>query len=115
MKNTKRLVSLLLLLCIAVSLFAGCNNSNQGGTDTTTSTDQVEVVDYAAAVKLDVTSGRAQQEVTVKQFIDGDTTHFYVPASMMPGGVLKARYRGIRQEGLCFYQGEAVFRHIHHR
>ena len=96
MKNYRRFLSLFLLLCITVSLFAGCDKgAEQGGTDTTTSAPEAEVVDYAALVKLDVTSGRANQEVTVKQFVDGDTTHFYVPSSVMPGGVLKARYLAI--------------------
>lgn len=52
-------------------------------------------VDYAASVKLDPSAGTLQQEVTVNAFIDGDTTHFIVPASVMPGGILKARYLAI--------------------
>ena len=31
----------------------------------------------------------------MKQFVDGDTTHFFVPSSVMPGGVLKARYLAV--------------------
>jgi endonuclease YncB( thermonuclease family) len=52
-------------------------------------------VDYAGTVKLNMSSGTAKQEVTVKQFVDGDTTHFFVPSSVMPGGVLKARYLAV--------------------
>ena len=52
-------------------------------------------VDYAASIKLDMASGKATQEVTVHAYVDGDTTHFNVPASVMPGGILKARYLGI--------------------
>lgn len=52
-------------------------------------------VDYATSIKLDMASGKATQEVTVHAFVDGDTTHFNVPASVMPGGILKARYLGI--------------------
>ena len=96
MKNMKRLISLVLLLSLVLAAFAGCDKGKeQTGTDTTTSVPTAEVVDYAASVKLDPTSGRAQQEVTVKQFIDGDTTHFYVPSSVMSGGVLKARYLAV--------------------
>ncbi len=52
-------------------------------------------VDYAASVKLDMSSNTLKQEVTVHAYIDGDTTHFNVPESVMPGGVLKARYLAI--------------------
>lgn len=51
--------------------------------------------DYAGELKLDMSSSTAKQEVTVKLYIDGDTTHFYVPESVIPGGVLKARYLAI--------------------
>lgn len=38
--------------------------------------DPIEVVDYASQLKLDLSSNTKKQEVTVRQFIDGDTTHF---------------------------------------
>ncbi len=40
-------------------------------------------------------SETAKQEVTVKTFIDGDTTHFNVPSDVFDNGVLKARYLAI--------------------
>ena len=49
-------------------------------------------VDYAAAISLDMQSETLKQEVTVHAYVDGDTTHFNVPESVMPGGVLKARF-----------------------
>ena len=52
-------------------------------------------IDYAASVKLDMSSNTLKQEVTVHAYIDGDTTHFNVPETVMPGGVLKARYLAI--------------------
>ena len=52
-------------------------------------------VDYVAEVKLDKTSGRVYTEATVKTFVDGDTTHFYVPTSVSETGVLKARYLAV--------------------
>ena len=52
-------------------------------------------VDYAASVKLNMSSETVKQEVTVKTFIDGDTTHFHVPADVMKTGVLKGRYLAI--------------------
>lgn len=52
--------------------------------------------DYAASVSFDPAStATARAEVTVKSHIDGDTTHFYVPAGVTETGVLKARYLGI--------------------
>lgn len=47
-------------------------------------------VDYAGQAKLDLNADSQTVEVTVKSFIDGDTTHFY--ADGFTDGVLKARY-----------------------
>lgn len=47
------------------------------------------------ALALDMTSDTLKQEVTVKAFVDGDTTHFYVPEDVNASGVLKARYLGV--------------------
>ena len=54
-----------------------------------------ESIDYAGELKLDMSSGTLKQEVTVKTFIDGDTTHFYVPSSFMSTGFIKVRYLAI--------------------
>ncbi len=51
--------------------------------------------DYAASVRPDRTGAAARQEVTVKAFVDGDTTHFLVPESVAAEGVLKARYLAV--------------------
>lgn len=51
--------------------------------------------DYVSQLKLDEKSGTAQLNVTVKAYIDGDTTHFYANNSAFPNGVLKARYLAI--------------------
>ena len=69
-------------------------DDSESESDTETEAPAVHV-DYAGEVKLDMTSDTIKQEVTVKSFIDGDTTHFYVPNSLMPTGVIKARYLGI--------------------
>ena len=61
----------------------------------TTEAPTPEFVDIASKVKFDKNSGRANVEVTVHAFIDGDTTHFNVPTSIVPTGILKARYLGI--------------------
>ena len=97
----KRYLSLLMALILAVGLLAGCGEKapDEGPTKPAptgnSNSDTEDSVDYAGAVKLNMSSGTAKQEVTVKQFVDGDTTHFFVPSSVMPGGVLKARYLAV--------------------
>ena len=100
MKNSKFLIYLLLAAILLCS-FSGCTEAPvqpTGSAPETTTTAPAEVVDnydYAGTMILDMESATLKQEVTVKQFIDGDTTHFYVPNSVNPSGVLKARYLGI--------------------
>ena len=89
MKKFSKILSFLLVLCMCLSVLAACG---QGGDDTTA---PAENVDYAASVKLDMSSDTLKQEVTVHTFIDGDTTHFNVPNSVMENGILKARYLAI--------------------
>lgn len=100
----KCILSLLLVLCLAAGCLAGCGGSSDQPETTTAAPAESkpaeqqgseEVVDYAAQVKLNKNSGTVQQEVTVKMYVDGDTTHFFVPASVMPGGVLKGRYLAV--------------------
>ena len=92
MKKLTKLLVLLLIAVISVSAFASCkdpNGDNPGG-------DQLAPwVDYADEVKLDRNSGTLQIEATVKSYIDGDTTHFYVDNSVCEDGILKARYLAI--------------------
>ena len=52
-------------------------------------------VDYASKLSFVRSSSTLKQEVTVKTFVDGDTTHFNVPTSVCENGVLKARYLAI--------------------
>ena len=86
MKATTRLLSVLLLIVILLGCFVACGDKTP---------EEPEHIDHAASVKLDMSSSSLKQEVTVKMFIDGDTTHFYVPESVVEGGVLKARYLAI--------------------
>lgn len=89
----KRVFALLATLCIALGCLAGCGTTEPNPTETTGAA--VESVDYAGTVELDMTSATLKQEVTVKAFIDGDTTHFYVPSSVSSTGILKARYLAV--------------------
>ena len=84
-KSIIKLTSVLLLLGVLVSCIVACNKE-----------EAPEHIDYAAEVKLDLTSDSAKAiDVTVKSYIDGDTTHFYVPNSVSETGVLKARYLAV--------------------
>lgn len=83
----------MLIVCIALSTLASCgekpSDSNPGGDNL------APWVDYVSELKLDRNSGTLQIEATVKSYIDGDTTHFYVDESVCADGVLKARYLAI--------------------
>lgn len=57
--------------------------------------EEPEFIDYAAQLQLNMASETQKTEVTVKTFIDGDTTHFNVPVSVSETGVLKARYLAV--------------------
>lgn len=93
----KRVFALLAAMCIALGCLAGCSgDSGETTTEPEITTEPVsEHIDYAASVTLDKAAPTAKQEVTVKNFVDGDTTHFYVPSSVAEGGVLKARYLAV--------------------
>ena len=109
MKNFKKNFSILLVLCLAFGLMAGCGKQaeNTGDTeslqqDAVLPTETVaptegpkEIVDYASAVELNMSSNSAKVEATVKTFVDGDTTHFYVSSDLVEDGILKARYLAI--------------------
>ena len=93
MRKLTKLLAFILLLCIAATTLTSCEVL-----------DQVlgmlglgnQAVDYAGSVVLDWASESAKCEVqSVKTFIDGDTTHFYVPTSVNSAGFVKARYLGI--------------------
>lgn len=104
----KRLICAIsaLVLCAALVCLAGCGGTDPGAAEPSpTETSQIssappespspEVVDYVSQLKLDLSSDTLKQEVTVKTYVDGDTTHFYVPQSVLSGGVLKARYLAV--------------------
>lgn len=92
----KKILYSLVVLYLSLSLLVGCQPAEGSQTgDTQTETAPLTEVDYAASVKLDMSSDSVKQEVTVKAFVDGDTTHFHVPTSVSSSGVLKARYLAI--------------------
>ncbi len=93
MNKLVKSLALILALCMAVGIFAGCQPADK--TTGTTAPQPMEVVDYVGNLKLDMKSDTMKQEVTVKAFIDGDTTHFNVPAEICENGILKARYLAV--------------------
>ena len=102
----KRLFALLAALCLILGCLAGCNDEPAPSTEpsgavegtqghNTATEPVVEGVDYAGTVKLDMNSDSLKQEVSVKAYIDGDTTHFFVPEDVIENGLLKARYLAV--------------------
>lgn len=104
MKPATKLLTLLLALSMLAGCFVACDS---GKTPEETTADgsaaesvtqgeaNLEFVDYASTVKFDPDSGRASATVTVRTFVDGDTTHFNISDPAFDGGILKARYLGI--------------------
>lgn len=87
MKRFLSLICALLFVCIAAVALAGCQNVK-------------DPTDYASSYKLEMQSSTRKMYATVKSYIDGDTTHFNVPASERPtfsstNGILKARYLAV--------------------
>ena len=97
MKKMNKVLSILLLVTMLVLSLASCNGGS-GSTTASTTAAEPEFVDYAGQLKLDMTSTTAKTEIgrdDIKTFVDGDTTHFYVPKTIAEYGVLKARYLAI--------------------
>jgi len=104
MKRFRKSLSIILALCLASSLPAGCGkakntevqeNPQAGVTSQAETPAPAETVDYVSRLKLNMSSNSAKTEATVKTYVDGDTTHFYVSSDLIEGGVLKARYLAI--------------------
>ena len=103
----KKLLALLVALCIALGCLAGCSKEPPAVEDPTGPQGDSQpadpgsdgpsepFIDYAAEVVLDFDSDTAKQEVTVRNFVDGDTTHFHVPTEVDETGLLKARYLAV--------------------
>ena len=92
MRPAKKCLAAALVLCLLLGTLAGCGDPQP---TTGTTAPAVTAVDYASQLKLDMKSSTLKQEVTVKSYVDGDTVHFNVPTSVMPDGVLKARFLAI--------------------
>ena len=96
MKKFTRLFSLLLALALLAGAFVACDGGEGEKTSAPSGSGEIgEFVDLAANLKFDPNSGRVHTEATVKTYVDGDTTHFNVPSSVIDSGLLKARYLAI--------------------
>ena len=87
MKTLSKLIALV-LVCL---ILCACGET----APTETTEPPLEVRDWAAQIQPDMSSETLKQVVTVKTYVDGDTTHFHVPGDVMPKGELKARYLGV--------------------
>lgn len=94
----KTVLSVLLTIFCAVGLYAGVRVSSlSGATDAgiVAAAEETEKIDYAGQVKLDLSAtDHKTQEVTVKTYVDGDTTHFNFPG-FGDQDTFKARYAAV--------------------
>ncbi len=84
----------------------------------TASAPALEEHDYAGEIALDMHSNSAKQEVTVRNFVDGDTVHFNVPTSLIGDGELKARFLALNtpeSTGKIEEYGKAASRFTHEK
>lgn len=92
MKAFRKLFSL--ILCCLLLAACGSEAAPTAPETTAAPTEPVlEILDWADDVQP--SSDTLKQAVIVKSFIDGDTTHFFVPEAVNPEGVLKARYLAV--------------------
>jgi len=75
----------LTLLCLFACVLLSC----------TALSESESFIDYAAQLRLNKASETVKTEVTVRTFVDGDTTHFNVPSDVAASGVLRARYLAV--------------------
>ena len=90
---SKILISLFLGFSVASCGVVGEDSSSNNPTDDNASESEFVYVDYTSELKLDLNdTSRAREEVTVYNYVDGDTTHFN---ASFGDGVVSARYNGI--------------------
>ena len=125
MKKLSKLLVLVLALTLCFTVLAACNtddcekNGHNYGSDgkctvcglsqcdaeghnwvnakCTVCGADYDIHDYVSDLKLDESSSSAKYTAPgiLKQYVDGDTTHFWVPSSIVADGILKARYLAV--------------------
>lgn len=146
MKKIIRLLSVLLILCLTIGVLAACKPDEceheykngvcikcnekdpnyspkicaQGHNYVDHVCQDCGFVDYVSQLTLDMNSDTAKFEVAkVKQYIDGDTTHFNVPSSYeikFADDTFKARYLAVNTpESTAIIQdyGKKASRYVH--
>ena len=88
---------LLPLFLILIVLLFSCATKSAGEEPALAKEEERVVIDedLTGKLKFNESSETVKTKVTVKSYIDGDTTHFFVPTSISEDGVLKARYIAI--------------------
>ncbi len=89
MNKLTRILSLCLLICVLSLAVISCQKTEEP------QQPEVPNVDYVGELKLDMSSTSVKQKVTVKGYIDGDTTHFHLTTPIDGKNVLKARYLAV--------------------
>ncbi len=93
MKNLIRLLSVLMVVLIVAGTFAACNGKTPEGPG---EPEGPVWEDLVSGLKLDMSSETAKiVDPDIKQYIDGDTTHFWVDDPFFDNGIYKARYIAI--------------------
>ncbi len=87
----QKLLGLFLLLSVLLAACAPAGGEGGKLSDPIVTDDK----DYVSLLTLNMDSETAKAEATVKTFVDGDTTHFYVDDPAFLGGVFKARYLAV--------------------
>ena len=95
MKKKFLAILLAVVSILGTTMMASCGSNTDSSSSS--SAPEVEFVDFASQLKLDMDSLSQKEEVTIKQCIDGDTTHFYFKSGKYPeaakrDGFFKARY-----------------------
>ena len=93
MKAFRKLLPLLLFCLLLVACGSEPAPTALETTAAVTTEPALEILDWADDIQPSADTLR--QAVTVKSFIDGDTTHFFVPEEVNHEGVLKARYLAV--------------------
>ena len=93
----KKALSLLLTLFCAFGLYAGTlgvasSEATVAAAETATTED--EFIDYAGQAVLNLNGDSKTMELTVKTFVDGDTTHFHADG-WSTDNIFKARYAAV--------------------
>ena len=92
MKKTLKIFSIITILLLIVFITTSCKNNDNPNPKPGGGDEENQHIDYVSKLKLDMSSATAKEKVTVRNYVDGDTTHFNISTSAIKEGILKARY-----------------------